>query len=280
MRPVDSALVLQRCNDSQGVVYYHSPLLDGIGVPHAFTTRIGGVSRAPYESLNLGNPSGLSPDQHDSADHIAENYRRLHHAIGCESRLRCFVHQVHGGDVLRVAPDRGFANGDCADALITSDSTKLLAIRVADCAPVLVATEDGHTVAAIHAGWRGVVANVVSNTIKAMDAPSDRLFAAIGPCIGFDAFEVGTEVVEAFTQRFGSAAPVRAHSSVADKAYVDLRAAVRVQLVQAGVSADRIEMTDRCTYRDADEFFSHRRDRGITGRMAAVVGPRAAGSFG
>jgi YfiH family protein len=264
--------VLQRQSSSQAVVFYTSPLLD---LPHAFTTRLGGVSPAPYDSLNLGNPSGLPSDQLDSSDHIAENYRRLHRAIACESRQRCFVHQVHGGEVLRVAPDSGFVNGACADAMITSDPTRLLAVRVADCVPILVASDDGSTVAAIHAGWRGIVANVVANAIKAMNAAPQHLVAAIGPCIGFDAFEVGDEVTREFARVFGHRAPVRADNSRPDKAHVDLRAAVRLQLVDCGVREDRIDMTDRCTYRDADEFFSHRRERGITGRMAAVIGSRA-----
>src|SRR4051812_31277313 len=88
--PVDSTPVLQRRVHLHGLTYYESPLLSQLGVPHAFTTRIGGVSPTPYDSLNLGNPSGLLPDQQDSSDRIAENYRRLHRAIGCENRDRCF----------------------------------------------------------------------------------------------------------------------------------------------------------------------------------------------
>ena len=96
------------------------------------------------------------------------------------------------------------------------------------------------------------------------------VIAAIGPCIGFDAFEVGPEVVDEFVARFGPAAPVRTRKD--GKGHVDLREAVRRQLVDAGVSPDRIDTTDRCTFRDDGEFFSHRRDNGVTGRMAAVIG--------
>jgi YfiH family protein len=265
--------MLQRVAGDNGCVYYVSPILSRAGVPHAFSTRIGGVSSAPYDSLNLGNPSGLSRDQQDLSDHIAENYRRLHRAIGCESRQRCFVHQVHGGDVLRVSSTSGFSNGACADALITSDPAKLLAIRVADCVPILIATDDGSQVAAVHAGWRGVVANVLVNTINEMNVAPACLFAAIGPCIGFDAFEVGEEVLREFTRLFGKESPLRPHDTTPGKGFVNLRVAVRTQLLRAGLSLDRIDSTDRCTFHDADEFFSHRRDRGVTGRMAAVIGP-------
>src|SRR4051794_15269459 len=253
--------MLQRVAGDSGCVYYVSPILARAGVPHAFSTRLGGGSPAPYDSLNLGNPSGLSPDQQDLSDRIAENYRRLHRAIGCESRQRCFVHQVHGGDVLRVSATSGFSNGACADALITSDPTKLLAIRVADCVPILIATDDGSQVAAVHAGWRGVVANIVGNTLNAMNVAPQRLLAAIGPCIGFNAFEVGEELLREFTRVFGEEAPLRSHDIIPGKGFVDLCAAVRIQLVSAGLSIERIDTTDRCTFRDADEFFSHRRDR-------------------
>lgn len=251
-----------------GVVYYASPLLEAAGVPHAFSTRIGGVSPPPFDSMNLGNPSGCATQDPD--DHINENYRRLQSVIGCELRRRCWVHQVHGGDVLRVATGEPFENGQRGDALVSDDPERVLAIRVADCVPILVAMSDGRTVAAIHAGWRGVIAGVVGAVLREMT--SDRrtdLIAAIGPCIGIDAFEVGPEVIEAFMNCFGELALVRTRS--ADRGHVDLREAVRRQLVDAGVSPERIDTTDRCTFRDSDEFFSHRRDNGVTGRMAALI---------
>ena len=156
-----------------------------------------------------------------------------------------------------------------------ADASKLLAVRVADCVPVLVSSADGAVAAAIHAGWRGVVAGIIGNAIRAMNVAPQRLVAAIGPCIGFDSFEVGDEVLGEFARAFGDDdAAVRKHPDNPTKGYVDLRAAVRVHLTNAGLAHDRIDTTDRCTFRDRDEFFSHRRERGITGRMAAVIGPR------
>jgi copper oxidase (laccase) domain-containing protein len=99
-----------------------------------------------------------------------------------------------------------------------------------------------------------------------------NVIAAIGPCIGFDNFEVGPEVLEQFAQKFGAAAPIRRRDD--GKGYVDLRAAIRRQLLAAGVAENQIDSTDRCTFRDAEEFYSHRRNQGITGRMAALISPR------
>ena len=159
-----------------------------------------------------------------------------------------------------------------ADALVGDDAARVLSVRVADCVPILIATDDGRTVAAVHAGWRGVVGAVAPAALREMRADPGRCVAAIGPSIGFDAFEVGGEVLDAFRQAFGPQALVRRRGD--GKGHVDLREAVRRQLVAAGVPDDRIDGTDRCTVRDRDEFFSHRRDNGVTGRMAAIIGAK------
>jgi YfiH family protein len=145
--------------------------------------------------------------------------------------------------------------------------------------PILVSSDDGRFVAAIHAGWRGVIVNVVGATVEQLcersGAPAHSLVAAVGPCIGFEAFEVGPEVVVEFERAFGARAPVRRTDD--GKGRVDLREAVKRQLRDAGLRDDHIDTTDRCTWRDWDEFFSHRRDRGITGRMCAMIAPRRHG---
>jgi hypothetical protein len=145
--------MLSRRIGENSLVYYASPLLERAGVPHAFSTRIGGVSNGPFESLNLGNPSHVSVQ--DSGDHIAENYRRLQAVIGCEDRSGCYVHQVHGAETVTALAGEQFKNGPCGDAIISDDPGRLLAVRVADCVPILLSTRDGSRVAAIHAGWRG-----------------------------------------------------------------------------------------------------------------------------
>jgi YfiH family protein len=265
--------MIRRETSEQGVVYYYSPLLRLAGVPHAFSTRQGGVSKSPFNSLNLGNPNGY--DQQDPWENIVANYRLLQQAAGCDKQQLVRVHQVHGCCVAQVQRAQGFSFDSQADGLLTHDPMACLSVRVADCVPVLLASEEGRWVAAVHAGWRGVVMGVVPAALeqlaKAGGVSSSTVLAAIGPSISVSAFEVGDEVAQAFVDAFGEEAPVLRREG--HKAHVDLRAGIEMQLHRAGVSAGRIDTTDRCTYRDEVEFFSHRRDKGITGRMAAIISP-------
>jgi hypothetical protein len=264
-------MLQRRTAPADGIVYYASPLLESVGVPHAFSTRLGGVSPAPFDSLNLG----ISRDSQlkDARENILENYRRLAAAIGCDTRERCWVSQVHGADVREARPGSGFESGACADAIVCDDPRRVISVKYADCVPILLAAPNGRAVAAVHAGWRGVVAGVLPSTISRLSAvascsPAD-LVAAVGPCIGFDAFEVGPEVLAAFEALFGPDAPLRRLDS--GKGRVNLRESVRLQLVSAGLRADRIDQTDLCTVANPAEFYSHRRDGVSTGRMAALI---------
>ncbi|GJQ28930.1 MAG: laccase domain protein [Phycisphaerae bacterium] len=254
-----------------------SPVLARVGVPHAFTTRVGGVSRGVFASLNFGNPMDLVGDRRDPPEHIAENFRRVLAAIGASGREVVQVYQVHGlaarvfrrGDPSRDAGPDGPIDFK-ADALITDDPARVVAVRVADCAPVLLASADGRVVAAVHAGWRGVVAGVLPAAVLAMrHLGAGNLVAAVGPCIGPEAFEVGPEVLAEFRRVFGPEAPVRERAD--GKGHVDLKAALASQAREAGV--DLIDVLPHCTARDAMRFFSHRRERGVTGRMVGLIGP-------
>jgi YfiH family protein len=276
--------MLQRTEHPNGVVTYQSPLLNAAHVPHAFSTRIGGVSRAPFDTMNLGNPSGC--DVQDPMPNLVENYQALQAAIGAEKMQRAWVHQVHGRmvELLEHEPESEYSetldaeirdrfNGQTqADALVTAEPNVLLTIRVADCVPILLASQDGRIVGAAHAGWRGIVGNVIAKTVRTMHeagAAPETLVAAIGPCISLEHFEVGEEVAEEFRQQ-DLAMAVR--SETGRKPHIDLQAAAKVQLERAGVRS--LDGNDLCTFRDAAEFFSHRRDNGVTGRLAAVIGCR------
>ena len=269
--------MLERFSAPGGVVVYLSPLLRGAGVPHAFSTRLGGLSKPPFDSMNLGNPNGC--EIQDDYANIWANYDRLLAAVGCAGRELLRVHQVHGPSVARVRAGEPFDVSTKADALAGDDPRRVLSVRVADCVPVLLATEDGRSVAAVHAGWRGVIAGVVPAAVdelrrihsESAEEGGARLLAAVGPGIGFDAFEVGPEVLDEFRRVFGPEAPVRKKGD--GKGRVDLREAIQRQLRKAGVEENAIDVTDRCTFRDAGEFFSHRREKGVTGRMAAVISP-------
>lgn len=259
---------------SGGLIYFTSPALTEAGFTHAFSTRMGGISAPPFDSLNLGN-SATGPQ--DTAANIAENQRRFLAAIGAESLQLITVNQVHGADVATVGGKQADFQADaagqdkpipCADALVVHDAGLLAGMRTADCVPILIGSDDGRLAAAVHAGWRGLVAGVVGACIRQMVAtgyPGSRLIAAVGPCIGADAYEVGAEVKDAF-EHAGLGAAVKRYS----KPHINLASAARIELVHAGVI--RIDSSELCTYALTNYFYSHRRDHGATGRMLSVIG--------
>jgi YfiH family protein len=251
-----------------GVRFYVSPLLESRGVRHAFSTRIGGVSDGPFSSLTLGSPAG----SRESRERVLENWRRLQDACGCPGRV-AEVHQVHGAGIARVCARQTWERDPHADAILSDDPATPVAVRTADCCPVLLASSDGRRVAAIHAGWRGLLAGVIEGAVGSMEVHPGVLVAAVGPCIGFDAFEVGPEVLETFEARFGADAPIR-RDGPDGKGHVDLAASAVRALRRAGVPETAIQAAFLCTHQGADEFFSHRRDAGITGRMAAIIQAR------
>ena len=258
-----------------GVVWRRSTLLHEAGLPHGFSTRLGGVSPAPFDSLNLGLAD--APGEPDEWSRVQENWRRFMQAVGLQDRRLVRARQVHGATTLSADTDADavrdqppFRDGD---ALVTTDPAQALAVRVADCAPVLLADPVARVVAAVHAGWRGTVGGIVGEAIRAMQvrgARSDRMVAAIGACIGFEAFQVGGEVREAFA----AAGLQRAtgEDAVPGKWRVDLRGALACQLVGAGIEPARIDVDQACTFRSTETQFSYRRDGPRSGRMACIIG--------
>ncbi len=274
--------MLERVEHDNGVVTYQSPILRATGVAHAFSTRLGGLSAPPFDTLNLGLLAKGA--DHGENTNVAENFRRLRRAIGVERVPRFEVRQVHGS-VVWTAPEKPVHPREvpCADAIVTGRPGQLLTVRTADCVPILLASRDGRVVAAIHAGWRGVVAGVVKQALFVLHAEykliGSDLVAAIGPAISRRHFEVDADVA----RQFAAAGLMDATVEGGPKPHVDLPAAVHAQLRAADVPMDAIDHTDRCTYAAEDEFFSHRRDvthRGLaaTGRMAAVIATAGAGS--
>ena len=268
-------MLLERKSHSNGPVYYVSPRLREIGVPHAFSTRLGGLSPAPFDSLNLGNPAG---GIRDDRERILDNYRLLENAAGFAGRDRCWLHQIHSAVVARVGSETPHDNSSQGDAMVTSEPAFALSVRVADCCPVLLASDDGKRVAAIHSGWRGTVGDATGVALIGLMKPDanglaiapKNIVAAIGPCIGFDTFEIGADVLDEFERVLGADAPIRRRSD--GKGYADIRETIRILLLRAGVLEPNIDTTDRCTHRDVELFYSHRRENGVTGRMAAMIG--------
>jgi len=290
--------MLERVMHANGVVTYQSPQLQAAGVRHAFSTRIGGVSEAPFDSLNLGNPGGAASGvAQDAQDNMVENYRRLTACVAGPERaaatLRAWVRQVHGTrvELLEAEPESDYSetleslvrdrfSGQLeADALITAHRDVLVTVRVADCVPILLASADGRIVAAVHAGWRGVANGILPKTLRALGemgvAPAG-LVAAIGPHISAAHFEVGLEVAREFHQVGLGDAVVAPVGGGGAKPHIDLQRALLLQCARAGVTeVDAAEFPAHCTFANAADFYSHRRDRGITGRLAAVIAPAA-----
>ncbi len=237
----------------------------------AMSTRAGGVSPPPFASLNLGYATD------DDPANVAENERRLAAAFGIAPESIRWVRQVHGDAIAfaeALPPTVGTGATIEADAVISETPGLAAAIKIADCAPVLVAAEDASAVAAIHAGWRGTAAGIVGQTIATLRARHPQAFwrAWIGPCIGPDAFEVGPEVVDALVAAGAQASDFHAPGDHADptRRYADLKAILARQLTRAGLDVRAIAVDAACTFRDPARFFSHRRDA-RTGRMAALV---------
>jgi polyphenol oxidase len=227
------------------------------GARIVFTDRYGGVSEPPYDTANLGLATGDDPAA------VTENRRRVAEAIGGgagDPGRWAWVRQVHGGDAIEPAgPGRA---GD-ADALVTSATGLALLVLVADCAPVALIA--GNAIAAVHVGWRGLLAGVVP---AAVDLVRERghgpVRAVVGPCISAAHYEFGARELEHVARRLGPT--VRARTARGAPA-LDLREGVRLALDDAGVEAG--PDVDICTYA-SDTHFSHRRD-GVTGRQALLV---------
>ena len=245
-----------------------SRLLAKAGLRHGFTTRVGGVSVGPFASFNLSTVVG------DEADAVAQNRRLWSRTTGLAWDAVVGLNQVHGADVLRVdrppealppEAERNF------DASVTDRDDVVLAVRTADCVPILLAGTEPAAVAAVHAGWRGTLEGIAEQAVQAMGehfgCRPDELLAAIGPCIGPQAFQVGPEVFGPFDQAFGRPVAIRRDGGL----FVDLAAANRRWLERAGLEPARIDGLDLCTHVRSDLFYSHRRDRGRTGRQMAFV---------
>lgn len=243
--------------------------LPSSGVVAVMTTRAGGASLRPYDTMNLGVRVG------DDSFAVTANRQIFATAIGASP---VFLHQVHGNVVLRLqaqqaqqARDELGVDTHEADAAFTTEPGIACTVQIADCMPVLLASKDGRVVGAAHAGWRGLAGGVLDNTVTAMcEAASlgaGDLCAWLGPCIGPAAFEVGADVVEAFAEDVSCMVPApRPDGTMRWRA--DLPAIARRRLQRLGLHA--VEGGTWCTVNDAARFFSFRRDK-TTGRHAAAV---------
>jgi YfiH family protein len=238
------------------------------GVHALCTTREGGVSRAPFESLNLGD------HVHDHLEHVAENRRRVTARLGGAAPV--FLNQVHGTQVVALTADT--PHGVTADACVTTAAEVACTILVADCLPLLLTDVLGRVVAAAHAGWRGLAAGVIEHTVDAMkkeckEVQTHAIQAWLGPCIGPEAFEVGPEVRDAFmAQHVQEEAYFQTHPTHPNKWLADLAGLARWRLHALGVQTVSGNDSTKawCTVAQNGQFFSYRRD-GVTGRFGVCI---------
>lgn len=252
--------------EQNGLVFYQ--FNQWANLRHGIFTRKGGASAAPWASLNMGGNVG------DSADAVRDNHNRMYTSLGLNGECACSVWQVHSADtVIADNPVRGRRWLALADGLVTDRLDTPLTMRFADCTPLLFHDPVQGVIGIAHAGWRGTVQGVGANTVKTMvqayGCKPANIQTGIGPSIGPEHFQVGEEVVEAVYQYFGTLDGLVQRDPADGTAYLDLWTANRLDLQRAGV--EQIETAELCTIVHNDEFFSHRAEKGRTGRFGAVL---------
>lgn len=243
---------------------------EGIAAPHAFTTRLGGVSTGHLSSLNLTMHRGDDPAC------VEENYRRLGAAVGFDMQKLVLTRQVHGDEIRVVTAE------DChgvdhhqyppCDALVTNIPGVTLAVFTADCTPILLFDPVTGAVGAAHAGWRGTALDIAGKTVAKMvtafGCAAQNIRAAIGPNIGACCFQTDGDVPQAMVQTFGAAAEAYIRTA-GDKFYVNLKAINALALRRAGV--EQIDISEECTMCHPEKYWSHRYTGGLRGSQGAVI---------
>ncbi len=258
--------------EANGVKALVSRQLYDAGFENGFSTRMGGVSDFPVNSLNL---VGFSED---ARENIYENRRRFLTLFPVGMRIAA-VYQCHGSTVKTIASEADITDSDeRADGMISDIAGVLLGVKTADCVPVLIGDPKTGAFAAVHAGWRGTVASIVVKAVENMrttfGSDPSQMIAAIGPAASVRQYEIGEDVLNAFAENFEGSekyfVPTRP-----GHARVDLHAANRDQLMSCGLDAANISIAPFCTMERTDLFFSYRREKkefGKTGRLLSVIG--------
>ncbi|MFO7808642.1 peptidoglycan editing factor PgeF [Guyparkeria sp.] len=229
------------------------------GVRAGVTTRIGGHSRPPFDGFNLATHVGDDPEA------VAANRAELAEMLVLPEPPR-WLNQTHGTAVVGPEVPTDLPEGDAA---FTDRPGEVLAVLTADCLSVTLASHDGSEVAVAHAGWRGLAAGVIEQTVDRFSVAGDELMAWLGPAIGPSHFEVGEEVREAFMREYPADASAFRGAGEAGRFHADLFALARSRLRRQGIT--RVYGGERDTYALPELFYSYRRDRGETGRMATLV---------
>lgn len=249
--------------------YQFEAWLDQPHLVHAIFTRHGGVSRPPYATLNLSRAVG------DDLSAVEHNHTRICQALNISRSQVVQCHLMHGRTVRVVTARENGQPPGLADGLVTAQPGVMLSMRFADCVPILLHDPRRKAVGLVHAGWRGTLQNVAAAAVRAMTEElgcvGPDITALIGPSIGPCCYEVGTEVVQAFTAILPDMAPLLLRQD-GRRVYLDLWQANYQQLLAAGVG--QVYNMELCTACHRDLFFSHRGDGGCTGRFGVVIGYR------
>ncbi|HZQ10822.1 MAG TPA: peptidoglycan editing factor PgeF [Anaerolineae bacterium] len=255
--------------EHDGMVFYQSALFRAFpNLVHAVTTRHGGVSPAPFDSLNLSSHVG------DSPENVTQNLERFHRVLGLAQSATVDAHQAQADRVAQVTLAERGTRIQGVDGLITNLRGIPLMLRFADCVPILLYDPTHQAIGIAHAGWRGTVGKVVTNTVKAMQnafgtEPSD-LIAAICPSIGPCCYEIGADVREQVEAAFPGTSELLLPRN--GTLHLDLWQANALQL--RGLGVEQIDVAEVCTADNTNDFYSWRREKTHTGRFAAVIALR------
>lgn len=246
------------------------------GVAHFVTTRKGGISKGPFSSFNLGNYSD------DSPTNIYENRQILSRMWYMDLSDFVIPHQTHSSNVLVI--DKAFMKSSASekiealygvDATVTDLNEVFLCVTTADCVPILLYDKKQKIVAAVHAGWKGIVGGIIKNTVIRMsevyNSDSSDIIASIGPSISQKNYEVGDELITMFKEAEFDLSLVTYVNEQTKKCHIDLKGLSHNELVRLGISPQQIEKSELCTFDESELFFSARRQTIVSGRMISGI---------
>ena len=277
-----------------GVVYYTSPLFDSHNIKHMFATRFGGISAGAFDSLNVSTARKDENGNTDTPVNVEENYRRALLVLGTTPEKSCGTKQVHQDNV--VVAENGFAGRGIlanlpempgCDGIIAKKDGKIdaVCVKTADCVPILLKNINTGDVCAVHAGWRGTAADIVTKAVQKLSyRKGEDVVAAIGPCIGRCCYEIGGEVYSQFEMLFrykdknydmNMLFTTLPSCSMGGSTYLDLARANSELLRFAGVKSENIDISGICTCCYTEDlmhpFFSHRASGGFSGTFVSAI---------
>jgi len=256
-----------RTNIKDGIKFIQFDIFEEIGINHAVFTRQGGVSKAPFDSLNLGGTVG------DDPEHVMENHLRVFRTVKRPFDSRFDVWQVHGKRIICTDSPRPIEQAHLkADGIFTDNPEVTLLMRFADCVPLVFADPIKHVVGVVHAGWQGTVKRIAAEAIEVLKrryaSKPEHLLCAIGPSICKDCYQVSLNTAQQFRDVFGQEATAFIDNRD-EGIYLDLWKANQMTLEKAGVK--HIERADLCTAHHLEDWYSYRAEKGKTGRFGVVI---------